>query len=74
VEELSVADSALCLDITEALVRKRLSRAREMLREALLREMAAGVSEVFGFAGKRCDAVTAGVMAGLYSRGMIRSE
>lgn len=69
VEGLSVADSAFCLDINEALVRKRLSRAREMLRESLLREMETGVSEVFGFAGKRCDAVTARVMARLQRRG-----
>lgn len=74
VEGLSVADSAFCLDINEALVRKRLSRAREMLRESLLREMETGVSEVFGFAGKRCDAVTARVMARLQRRGMIRRD
>lgn len=74
VEGLSVADSAFCLDINEALVRKRLSRAREMLREALLRETETGVSEVFGFAGKRCDAVTARVMTGLRRRGMIRPD
>jgi RNA polymerase sigma-70 factor (ECF subfamily) len=45
-----------------------------MLREALLRETETGVSEVFGFAGKRCDAVTARVMAGLKRRGMIRQD
>lgn len=74
VEGLSVADSAYCLDISEALVKKRLSRAREMLRQYLIRIMEIQVSEIFEFAGKRCDAITAHVMTELASRGMIKQS
>lgn len=72
VEGLSVADSAFCLDISEVLVKKRLSRARERLRQDLARRMEFQVSEVFKFAGKRCDAITAHVMTELTRRGMTK--
>ncbi|SDZ98426.1 RNA polymerase sigma factor [Microbulbifer marinus] len=70
VEGLSVADSAFCLDINEALVKKRLSRARDLLRQDLAQRMEARASDAFEFAGKRCDAVTAHVMAELARQGM----
>ncbi|MCK9554161.1 RNA polymerase sigma factor [Aquamicrobium sp.] len=72
VEGLSTADSAFCLNINEALVKKRLSRAREMLRQDLLKRLETEVSGIFDFAGKRCDTLTAHVMAELVRRGMIK--
>ncbi|WP_421705879.1 RNA polymerase sigma factor [Alloalcanivorax xenomutans] len=68
VEGLSSADSALCLDISEVLVKKRLSRAREMLRQRLLRTMEVLEPDIFEFAGKRCDVMTAAVMEELARR------
>lgn len=72
VEELSVAESAYCLNISEALVRKRLSRAREMLSRELMKSMQTSATRIFEFAGARCDAVTAYVMAELARRRMLR--
>jgi len=72
VEGMSVADTAFCLGINKVLVKKRLSRAREMLREELIRRMESEVSGIFEFAGKRCDAVTVNVMAELTRRGMVK--
>lgn len=72
VEGLSVTDSAFCLDISEVLVKKRLSRARDLLRRDLIQRMEVQASDAFEFAGKRCDAVTYHVMAELARRGMIK--
>lgn len=71
VEGLSTADTAFCLNVNETLVKKRLSRAREMLREDLLKKMVSNVSEIFEFAGKQCDLVTENVMTALAQRGMV---
>lgn len=65
VDGLSIADSSYCLNINEALVKKRLSRAREMLRKDLTREMEVYLSDIFEFAGARCDVITMSVMAEL---------
>lgn len=72
VEGMSVADSVVCLQLTEAVIKKRLSRARAMLRKYLTQPLEHQVSEAFEFAGKRCDAVTEHVMAELARRGMIK--
>lgn len=71
VEGLSVADCAFCLGINQTLVKKRLSRARRMLREDLLETIEPTVSDIFEFAGSRCDSVTSYVMAELAIRGMV---
>lgn len=74
VEGMSVTDSAFSLNISETLVKKRLSRARDQLRRDLKQRLEAQVSDTFEFAGKRCDAVTSHVMAELARRKMIELD
>lgn len=66
-EELSVEETAACLDIPEATVRTRFFRARSLLREALSREIDGAFEEAFTFDGARCDRIVAGVLARLKS-------
>lgn len=63
VEELTTADTASALGISEGSVRVRLHRARAALRQTIdeLTGLAAG--DIFGFAGDRCDRIVAGVFA-----------
>ena len=63
VEEMSVEEVALALDIPEATVRSRFFRARGILREGLSRDVDLAVGDAFSFAGKRCDSIVAGVLA-----------
>lgn len=65
VEEMSVDETALCLDIPAATVRTRYFRARGLLREAIAREFDRDIGEAFSFAGERCDRIVAGVLARL---------
>ena len=65
VEELSVEETAQCLDIPEATVRSRHFRARSMLRESLARELDLAERDVFTFGGEHCDRVVAAVLARL---------
>ena len=63
VEELSTEEAACVLDVSEAVVKTRLSRARAALRRDL--EERAGLAEAnaFRFLRPRCDAVVAAVLA-----------
>lgn len=63
VEEMSVEETAQCLDIPEATVRTRYFRARNLLRAALAREFDHQYEEAFGFAGARCNRIVANVLA-----------
>jgi len=72
VEELSVQETALCLGVSEDVVKTRFLRARAMLRERLALRVEAGAADTFAFAGERCDAVLAHVMAELVRRGLVR--
>lgn len=65
IEELSVEEAALALDIPEATVRSRFFRARGLLRESLAREIDFALEDVFAFAGGRCDRIVAAVLARL---------
>jgi RNA polymerase sigma-70 factor, ECF subfamily len=65
VDELSSAETAECLSITEATVRSRLFRARGLLRESLARELDMATGDVFHFGGEHCDRIVAGVLARL---------
>ena len=65
VEELSVEEIAVALDIPEATVRTRFFRARGLLREGLARDVDISISDAFSFAGARCDRIVAGVLAKL---------
>lgn len=62
IEEMSVEEIAEALEIPEATVRTRFFRARSLLRESLAQEMDAGLSDVFAFAGARCDRIVTGVL------------
>jgi RNA polymerase sigma-70 factor (ECF subfamily) len=65
VEEMTVEETAACLEIPEATVRTRYFRAKGLLREALSRELDIALQEVFSFDGARCDRIVAGVLARL---------
>ena len=69
VEELTVEEAAVVLDIPEATVRTRFFRARGMLRESLSREIDLAHGDAFAFAGARCDRIIANVMARLAESG-----
>ena len=62
VEEMSVDETAECLDVPAATVRTRAFRARALLREALSRDLDAATVDAFGFAGERCDRIVAKVL------------
>lgn len=65
VEELSVEDTAECLDMPAATVRTRAFRARALLRESLAREIDVATVDAFAFAGERCDRIVATVLGRL---------
>lgn len=65
VEEMSVEEVALALDLPEATVRTRFFRARGLLRESLSREVDVALGDAFSFDGARCDRIVAKVMARL---------
>lgn len=60
VQQLSTAETAACLGLRAGSVKVRLHRAREQLKERLLKT-AAGV-ELFTFTAERCDPLTARVI------------
>jgi RNA polymerase sigma-70 factor (ECF subfamily) len=62
VEEMTVEETAAALAIPEATVRTRLFRARSLLRESLAREVDLVIDDAFGFAGERCERITATVL------------
>ena len=63
VEGLSTAETAECLEITEQTVKTRLHRARTLLRNHLVARARGALPATFQFAGARCDAVVARVLA-----------
>ena len=65
VEELSIEETAQCLNISEATVRTRHFRARSLLRESLAQAIAFAERDVFEFGGAHCNRVVANVLARL---------
>lgn len=65
VQEMSTAEAAACLEVTEEVVKTRLLRARAMLREAIATRADAAAPDAFRFLGARCDRMVARVMAEL---------
>jgi RNA polymerase sigma-70 factor (ECF subfamily) len=61
VEEMSVAETAACLDVEPATVKTRYHRARNILREQLSSLVDSAAGEVFAFDGARCDRIVTGV-------------
>ena len=65
VEEMSVEETAQCLDIPEATVRSRHFRAKVLLRESLADEVERLGPELFEFGGAHCDRIVASVLTRL---------
>ena len=63
VEELSTAEAASVLEISEEAVKVRLHRARARVRRALYRQSGVCARELFAFRATRCDRVVAAVLA-----------
>jgi len=61
IEELSTAETAQALDLTEQNVKVRLHRGLAMIRSRLFERVGARAKEAFPFMGVRCDRVVAGV-------------
>jgi RNA polymerase sigma-70 factor (ECF subfamily) len=68
VEGLSTAEAAECLDVSEDVVKTRLSRGRVQLRERLMERTGAATPEAFRFYRPRCDRVVAAVLARIEGR------
>lgn len=67
VEEMSTAETAAALDLTENNVKIRLHRGHTMMREMLFERVGAEAKAAFPFMGERCDRVVRGVFARLES-------
>jgi RNA polymerase sigma-70 factor, ECF subfamily len=61
VEEMSVADTAECLGLSEANVKIRSVRARALVRHWLYTEVGATATTAFTFMGEQCDRVVEAV-------------
>lgn len=72
VQDLSVEETAYCLSVSEDVVKTRFLRARAMLRDKLAMRLETFAQDTFSFAGERCDAVLAHVMAQLLDHGLVR--
>src|SRR5664279_697580 len=63
VEEMTTAEAASSLEISEDLVKVQLHRARALVRKALFRQSGQSIRELFPFPATRCDRVVAAVLA-----------
>ena len=68
VEEMSTAEAASALDISEELVKVRLHRARIALRQRLDERVGSALRGVYDFHLTRCDRVVAAVMGRIAPR------
>lgn len=62
IEEMTVEETALCLQIPEATVRTRYFRARAMLRESIANDIDVAMEGLFEFLGARCDRIVEHVL------------
>ncbi len=69
VQQLSTAETAESLGLSEANVRVRLHRSHQALRELLTLELGDALEEVFSFDGQRCDRLVRGVLSALRKPG-----
>lgn len=67
IEELSVEETARCLDISAETVRTRHLRARQHLQRALAGDIDTVEPSLYDFAGAECDSVVKNVLARLYA-------
>jgi RNA polymerase sigma-70 factor (ECF subfamily) len=63
IEGLSTAETAQCLDLSEDTVKVRLHRGRTLLRREIYKRTGEAGSAAFQFAGARCNAIVAAVLA-----------
>jgi RNA polymerase sigma-70 factor (ECF subfamily) len=70
IEELSTAETAHTLDLTEENVKVRLHRARALLRKELLATVGKNAREAFTFHAVRCDRVVRNVFDRLHQLGL----
>jgi RNA polymerase sigma-70 factor (ECF subfamily) len=63
VEELTTAEVATSLEISEDLIKVQLHRGRALVRKALFRQSGQAIRELFAFPATRCDRVVAAVLA-----------
>ncbi len=68
VEGLSTEEAAVALEVSEAVVKVRLHRARQALRDELTRELGQSAAEAFPFPATRCDRVVRAVLARILPR------
>jgi RNA polymerase sigma-70 factor (ECF subfamily) len=66
VEEMSTAETAEVLSLTDANVKVRLHRAHELLRGELFARAGANCTQAFGFQAIRCDRVVGAVFEKLH--------
>ena len=69
VEGLSTAETAAVLDVSEDVIKTRLSRARAALRRALEQQIGAIAPDVFRFYRPRCDRIVERVLVAISGRG-----
>ncbi|MCW7540461.1 RNA polymerase sigma factor [Aquabacterium sp. A7-Y] len=72
VQEMTVEETASALQVSPDVVKTRYLRVRSMLRNLLGADVGRVATELYAFAGGRCDAVVASVLAELRARGLIR--
>ena len=65
VEEMTTAETASCLGVSEETVRVRLHRARREMQASLNESVGVSMPHAFRFAGARCDRIAARVMAAI---------
>ena len=62
VQELSIHETAECLDLEPATVKTRLHRARALLRRTLLAQLDPTARKALPFEAPRCDRVVSNVL------------
>jgi RNA polymerase sigma-70 factor (ECF subfamily) len=68
VEEMSTAEAAQCLNISEQNIKVRLHRARAMLRRKLRERAIASLPQSFPLLAPRCDRIVASVLQAIAER------
>lgn len=68
IQQLSVEETSVSLDIPGATVKTRLHRARKLMRRMLEAHIDEAGLEAFEFAGRRCDRIVARVMQRITNR------
>ena len=74
VEELSTAETAAVLELTEDNVKVRLHRGHAMMRDRLLALVGSNVRDAFPFMGTRCDRMVQSVFARLNNAGVTSAD